>query len=160
MPSSRKALKLCLILTDIFIGLLIIITVFLPYGISWYVETMHRSQSLPATVMVTCYPCAPFVGIALFMLRRILKRASNGAFFTDIGLNDIRVISVCCAVIAVITLIAGRYYLPFYIVGGTFAFWRCFPFRHIRFYPRQSRAANQIKVDFIKPICYNTSVFI
>ena len=95
MPSSRKALKLCLILTDIFIGLLIIITVFLPYGISWYVETMHRSQSLPATVMVTCYPCAPFVGIALFMLRRILKRASNGAFFTDIGLNDIRVISVC-----------------------------------------------------------------
>ncbi len=76
----------------------------------------------PATVMVTCYPCAPFVGIALFMLRRILKRASNGAFFTDIGLNDIRVISVCCAVIAVITLIAGRYYLPFYIVGGTFAF--------------------------------------
>ena len=68
MPSSRKALKLCLILTDIFIGLLIIITVFLPYGISWYVETMHRSQSLPATVMVTCYPCAPFVGIALFML--------------------------------------------------------------------------------------------
>lgn len=122
MPSSRKALKLCLMLTDIFIGLLIIITVFLPYGISWYVETMHRSQSLPATVMVTCYPCAPFVGIALFMLRRILKRASNGAFFTDIGLNDIRVISVCCAVIAVITLIAGRYYLPFYIVGGTFAF--------------------------------------
>ena len=56
------------------------------------------------------------------MLRRILKRASDGAFFTDIGLNDIRVISVCCAVIAVITLIAGRYYLPFYIVGGTFAF--------------------------------------
>ena len=143
MPSSRKALKLCLILTDIFIGLLIIITVFLPYGISWYVETMHRSQSLPATVMVTCYPCAPFVGIALFMLRRILKRASNGAFFTDIGLNDIRVISVCCAVIAA--------HLPF---------WHCFPFRHIRFYPRQSRAANQIKVDFIKPICYNTSVFI
>ena len=34
MPGSRKALKLCLILTDIFIGLLIIITVFLPYGIS------------------------------------------------------------------------------------------------------------------------------
>lgn len=122
MQNSRNILKLCRVLTDIFIALLIIITVFLPFGISWYVETMHRSQTLPATVMVTCYPCAPFVGIALFMLRRILIRAYDGVFFTGANSKDIRVISGCCAVIAVITLIAGRYYLPFYIVGGTFAF--------------------------------------
>lgn len=68
MQNSRKVIKLCRILTEVSIALLIIITVFLPFGISWYVETMHRSQTLPATVMVTCYPCAPFVGIALFML--------------------------------------------------------------------------------------------
>ena len=122
MQNSRKVIKLCRILTEVSIALLIIITVFLPFGISWYVETMHRSQTLPATVMVTCYPCAPFVGIALFMLRRILIRAYDGVFFTGANSKDIRVISVCCAVIAVITLIAGRYYLPFYIVGFTFAF--------------------------------------
>lgn len=122
MQNSRKVIKLCRILTEVSIALLIIITVFLPFGISWYVETMHRSQTLPATVMVTCYPCAPFVGIALFMLRRILIRAYDGVFFTGANSKDIRVISVCCAVIAVITLIAGRYYLPCYIVGFTFAF--------------------------------------
>ncbi len=122
MQNSRKVIKLCRILTEVSIALLIIITVFLPFGISWYVETMHRSQTLPATVMVTCYPCAPFVGIALFMLRRILIRAYDGVFFTGANSKDIRAISVCCAVIAVITLIAGRYYLPFYIVGFTFAF--------------------------------------
>ena len=116
MQNSRKVIKLCRILTEVSIALLIIITVFLPFGISWYVETMHRSQTLPATVMVTCYPCAPFVGIALFMLRRILIRAYDGVFFTGANSKDIRVISVCCDVIAVITLIAGRYYLPFYIV--------------------------------------------
>lgn len=82
MQNSRKVIKLCRILTEVSIALLIIITVFLPFGISWYVETMHRSQTLPATVMVTCYPCAPFVGIALFMLRRILIRAYDGVFFT------------------------------------------------------------------------------
>lgn len=108
MQNSRKVIKLCRILTEVSIALLIIITVFLPFGISWYVETMHRSQTLPATVMVTCYPCAPFVGIALFMLRRILIRAYDGVFFTGANSKDIRVISVCCAVIAVITLIAGR----------------------------------------------------
>ena len=128
MQNSRKVIKLCRILTEVSIALLIIITVFLPFGISWYVETMHRSQTLPATVMVTCYPCAPFVGIALFMLRRILIRAYDGVFFTGANSKDIRVISVCCAVIAVITLIAGRYYLPFYIVGFTFAFFALLTF--------------------------------
>ena len=53
MQNSRKVIKLCRILTEVSIALLIIITVFLPFGISWYVETMHRSQTLPATVMVT-----------------------------------------------------------------------------------------------------------
>lgn len=140
MQNSRKVIKLCRILTEVSIALLIIITVFLPFGISWYVETMHRSQTLPATVMVTCYPCAPFVGIALFMLRRILIRAYDGVFFTGANSKDIRVISVCCAVIAVITLIAGRYYLPFYIVGFTFAFWRCSPFRQMPFWRRQTKS--------------------
>ena len=50
MQNSRKVIKLCRILTEVSIALLIIITVFLPFGISWYVETMHRSQTLPATV--------------------------------------------------------------------------------------------------------------
>ena len=43
MQNSRKVIKLCRILTEVSIALLIIITVFLPFGISWYVETMHRS---------------------------------------------------------------------------------------------------------------------
>lgn len=122
MTDAQKTIRICRIITDVFIALLIIVTVFLPFGISWYVEKMHRAQTLPATVMVTCYPCAPFVGIALLLLRRILKRAYDGVFFTGANSKDIRIISVCCAVIAVITLIAGRFYLPFYIVGGTFAF--------------------------------------
>ena len=29
---------------------------------------------------------------------------------------------MCCFIIAVITLVAGKFYLPFFIVGGTFAF--------------------------------------
>ena len=43
MPSSRKALKLCLILTDIFIGLLIIITVFLPVSYT-HLDVYKRQQ--------------------------------------------------------------------------------------------------------------------
>ena len=122
MPKAKKALKLCLILTDIFICALIIVAILLPLGVSWYVEVMHRSQSLPATIMVTCYPCAPILGIALVQLRKIIKRISADNIFCSDNSLGFKIIAACCLVIAVITLIAGRFYLPFYIVGGTFFF--------------------------------------
>ena len=122
MPKAKKALKLCLILTDIFICALIIVAILLPLGVSWYVEVMHRSQSLPATIMVTCYPCAPILGIALVQLRKIIKRISADNIFCSDNSLGFKIIAACCLVIAVITLIAGRFYLPFYNVGGTFIF--------------------------------------
>ena len=122
MSNAQKSVRLCIVLTDIFICALVILTVILPFGVSWYVETMHRSQTLPATIMITCYPCAPFFGIALFMLRRILKRILRGDVFVNTNSHDLKIISCCCLVIALITIIAGRYYIPFYIVGFTFVF--------------------------------------
>ena len=122
MLDAKKSVRLCLILTNIFIIALVLITILLPFGVSWYVEVMHRSQSLPATIMVTCYPCAPILGIALVMLRKILKRIAADNFFCEDNSRSLKVLSVCCLIIAVITLIAGRFYLPFYIVGGTFVF--------------------------------------
>lgn len=122
MLNAEKSVKLCLILTNIFIAVLVLVTILLPFGVSWYVEVMHRSQSLPATIMVTCYPCAPILGTALVMLRKILKRISAGNVFCEDNSRNLKILSVCCLIIAVITLIAGRFYLPFYIVGGTFIF--------------------------------------
>ena len=122
MLNAQKSLKLCLILTDIFICVLIIVAALLPFGVSWYVEVKHRSQTLASTIMVTCYPCAPFLGFALLKLRKILKAVLSGGFPSDRVSHDFRVICYCCLIIALITLIAGRYYLPFYIVCGTFLF--------------------------------------
>ncbi|MEE1238443.1 MAG: DUF2975 domain-containing protein [Acutalibacteraceae bacterium] len=122
MPKAQKALRLCLILTDLFICALVIVALLLPIGVSWYVEVMHRPQSLPATIMVTCYPCAPILGIALIMLRKIIKRISADDIFCTDNSKGFKIIAACCLVIAVITLIAGRFYLPFYIVSGTFIF--------------------------------------
>lgn len=122
MQNAKSSLRLCLILTDIFICVLIIVTALLPFGVSWYVEVMHRSQKLPATIMVTCYPCAPILGIALFMLRKIIKRIAEDNIFCADNSKNLKGIAACCLAIALITLVAGRFYLPFYIVGGTFVF--------------------------------------
>lgn len=122
MHSAKQSIKLCLILTTIFIIALVAVTILLPWGVTWYVETKHRSPTLPATIMVTCYPCAPILGFALLKLRKIFKRFLKEEILTKQNAKDFKWIALCCLVISLITLIAGRFYLPFYIVGGTFVF--------------------------------------
>lgn len=107
MLNAQKSVKLCIILTDIFIGLLIIVAAALPFGVSWYAEVMHRSSSLASTIMVTCYPCAPFLGFATFALKAHTQKGSVGRFPTDKTSHDFRIICCCCLIIALITLIAG-----------------------------------------------------
>lgn len=119
---QNKALKISLIVTNIFILLLIVAAVSLPWIVTWYVETMGRSQNLSAVVMVTCYPCVPFAMAILICLRRILRNIANDKLFdTDTQIAFSR-ISVFCLVISVITLIAGKFYMPFFIFGLAFAF--------------------------------------
>ena len=119
---NNKSLKAAIILTYIFMAILVVLVIALPMLVTWYVEIRGRSASLPTTILVTCYPCAPFTGIALLCLRKLLKNALNDEIFSLSSIRCLKYISVACAVISVITLIAGRYYLPFYIVGATFAF--------------------------------------
>ena len=119
---EKKALKTALILTNVFAVLLVVAAVGLPWGVTWYVETMGRSAKLPAIIMVTCYPCVPFAGGILLYLKRIIKNISAGMLFHLDNIIYFNRISLFCMIISVITLIAGRFYLPFLIVGVAFAF--------------------------------------
>lgn len=119
---NLKPARISLFLTNIFFCLLIVFTITLPLMVTWYVETMGRAASLPATIMVTCYPCVPFAGTILLSLRRFLKDTIKGEIFTPRNIKYLRNISMCCAIISLITFIGGKFYLPFLIVGSTFAF--------------------------------------
>ena len=119
---NLKPARISLFLTNIFFCLLIVFTILLPLMVTWYVETMGRSANLPTTILVTCYPCVPFAGTILLSLRRFLKDTISGDLFTPRNIKYLRNISLCCCIISVITLVAGKFYLPFFIVGGTFAF--------------------------------------
>ncbi len=117
-----NSIKFSIILTDIFILLIFAITIALPLLVTWYVETANRLESLATTIMVTCYPCAPFTVLSLLYLRKLLKNFDNKNFSTERNVKYLKYMSLCCVIIAIITLIAGRYYLPFYLVAGTFLF--------------------------------------
>ena len=119
---NSKSLKTAIVLTYIFMAILVVLVICLPMLVTWYVEIRGKSAKLPTTMLVTCYPCAPFTGTALLYLRKLLKNALNDEIFSKSSVKCLKIMAFCCTAIAVITLIAGRYYLPFYIVGATFAF--------------------------------------
>lgn len=109
-------------LTDIFLCLLVLVALSLPFLVTWYVEYTGRLESLATTIMVTCYPCAPFTGLALFYLRKVLKNVQKGEYSNPENVKNLKYMSLCCIMVALITLIAGRFYLPFFLVAGTFLF--------------------------------------
>lgn len=122
MSNYKKSAKISLAITYVCMVLLVVLTIGLPYGISWYVEVKGRSADLAATVMLTCYPCVPFAAVALFSLRRFLKNLIKDTLFKGRNLRDLIYISLCCVCSGIIMLIAGIFYMPFYISGGAAMF--------------------------------------
>ncbi len=119
---NKNYIKISIILTNIFLAILFLFTLTLPFLVTWYAEVMKRSASLATTVMVTCYPCVPFAATILLLLKKLLKNALNKNLFSTESTDYLKKIAICCIVIAVITLIGGKFYLPFLIVGATFSF--------------------------------------
>ena len=119
---KTNSIKFSLMLTDIFLVVLIAVAVLLPFLVTWYVEWAGRLESLATTIMVTCYPCAPFVGLTLFYLHKLLKTIEKGDFPNPDNIKYLKYMAICCVIIAIITLIAGKFYLPFFLVAGTFLF--------------------------------------
>ncbi len=114
--------KLAITVTTVFLIVLIAFAVMLPWLVTWYVQLAGRHESLATTMMVTCYPCAPFTAIVLLTLRKLLKNIDIKNFNKTENSKLLKYMSISCLIIAAITLIAGRYYLPFYIVAATFMF--------------------------------------
>lgn len=114
--------KLSIILINIFIVLILIIAILLPLLVTWYVEKTNRLESLATTIMVTCYPCAPFTILSLQYLKKFLKSFINKDFFNEDNIKSLKYMAICCMIISLITIIAGRFYLPFFIVAATFLF--------------------------------------
>ncbi len=119
---KSQSIKFSIMLTEIFIVLLVTLAAALPFLVTWYVNYFGRHESLATTIMVTCYPCAPFVGLALFYLRRLLKKIDKGNFNDPNNAKCLKYIVICCIIIAGITLVAGRFYIPFFLVAGMFLF--------------------------------------
>ncbi len=117
MRDYKKSVKFTFVIINIAIIVLFALAIALPWLVTWFVEVRHKDAGLPAVVMLTCYPSLPFAAAVLFSLRKVLKNILNGLVFGDQNITALGNISVCCGCGAVITFIAGFYYLPFFVVS-------------------------------------------
>lgn len=117
MNEYKRAVRIALYLIYAFTVLLVLVAIGLPFGVTWYVEGKGRDQTLPATVMLTCYPCMPFVGIALLSLRKLLNNVLSGLILGDKNISLLRSAALSSFAVTAITAAAGRLYKPFFIVA-------------------------------------------
>lgn len=122
MRNYKNSVKLSLVFTYLAIFLLFALTISLPALVTWYVEIKGRDHTLPATIMLTCYPCVPFAAVALFSLRRLLLNIMSDLIFGDKNIRCLKTVSICCLAIAAITIFAGHLYMPFYVAGTAAGF--------------------------------------
>lgn len=117
MRNYKKSVKFTLTIINISMFVIFALAIALPWIITWYVEIKGKDPGLPVVVMLTCYPCVPIAETALYSLRKIMKNILNGLIFGDRNIASLRTVSICCTVGGLITLIAGYYYMPFYVIS-------------------------------------------
>lgn len=106
-----------------FFMLVLIALVFLaPKLIHWYIDIRRMEEVLGTVILVAFYACMPSVALALWTMDRLLRRFSKGDVFTVSNVGLIRLISVCCALVAVATVCGGIGYPPLWFVALLMAF--------------------------------------
>ena len=117
MDSHTKSARLTLCLTFLILITVIAAAVTLPWLTDWYICKTGRNKELRSVIMTVCYICLPAALAALYSLIRLLKNILDGEIFIHGNVLHLRLLSWYCAAVALITLAAGYFYLPFYLVG-------------------------------------------
>lgn len=95
-----------------------------PRFFNWFYVIYHglgseytRTASVIKLVVPTFYACAPFAGISLYMLIRLLLNILKDKVYIKQNVNYLRFISYGCYVCFLITLITGFKYFPLLIIA-------------------------------------------
>ncbi|MBE6870826.1 MAG: DUF2975 domain-containing protein [Ruminococcaceae bacterium] len=117
MWDNIKSAKLTQILTAAFLVLSVPVAVFAPYILNWYMSVTGKPDTLITPLLITVYSLYVPAVIALVCLFLLLTNICKGDIFIDRNTLFMRIISWCCGVAGVISLVSGFYYLPFVLIG-------------------------------------------
>ncbi len=117
MKAHTKSARLTLCLTFFILIAVAAAAATLPWLTDWYIRKTGRKEELRTVIMTVCYICLPAALAALYSLIRLLKNILDGEIFIQGNVLHLRLLSWYCGAVSLITLAAGYFYLPFYLVG-------------------------------------------
>ena len=82
----------------------------------------ENSQFYCQLFCIVVYVSAAPSAVLLLYLNRLLSRIHKGEFFSEANIFSLRLISWCSFCVAIVTLLAGLFYLSFLLVAVAFAF--------------------------------------
>ncbi len=124
MWSRKRSVTLSIVVCFILAAVLVFFAIFGPMIFKAYM-TGYRGFSpdgeamtrLSRTFAFCFYPCAAFSGVIIYSLLKLLFNIKADKIFISTNVTCLRVVSWCCIVIAVITLIGAFSYMPFGFVA-------------------------------------------
>lgn len=118
--SAFLSLSICIF----FAAVLLILVFTFPRFFHWLYVSYHGldftdeiTTRIVNTVTAAFYICVPFAGAALYSLIRLMMRAIKDEIFVKSTVNYLRVISLCCYAVFLITGGFGLRYVPLFIIA-------------------------------------------
>ena len=129
MISCKKSVSISIIVC-IAVAVLLGILIFLGPWIFELYMTSYRGflpegeelKTINKTFAFCFYPSAVFAGVILYSLLKLLFNIKKGDTFIRANVTYLRIVSWCCFIIAIITLIGGFFYMPFMYIAAAGGF--------------------------------------
>lgn len=124
MSHTKKSAIISLVICALS-GIILVIWLFtFPQFFNWFYTIYHglgseytETNKIIKLVIPTFYACAPFAGIAIYMLIRLLLNIINETVFVQTNVKYLRWISYLCYAVMLITVATGIFYIPLLIIG-------------------------------------------
>ena len=124
MWNHKKSTDLSILLCFTAIGILAVLIPAAPFLLKWY--TNARYVEFPVkmftAVLICFYTSAVVAFLALYELVRMLFKIRKGNAFCKENVRSLRVLSWCCATVAVITAVGTFFVIPFIFVAAAALF--------------------------------------
>lgn len=122
MPKYARSVTISLWADRIILGLLAALAIFMPKAVGWYGGLRLLPQRSETWILVAFYLSFLPTAYALLSIDRLLLRIRVGQVFLQTNVQLIRRLIWCCAVVSLITLLAGTQYPPLLFITVIMAF--------------------------------------
>ena len=122
MTGNNRSIKLTGILIKTAMVLCFISLFIMPYGAKIYRQVSLMSDDVTIPLLITFYSCAGVGFVILFVLDRLVENIRKGDVFVNGNIKLLRILSYCCFIISVITLIFARFRIIVFVITFGAAF--------------------------------------